>query len=69
MFALALPDKERERIKAAAYERFLTDKSSVGYYLEGGINASSWSCVEEDEFRAMCRELFAPKEEKQKVKQ
>lgn len=63
MFGLTLPDRERERIKAAAYERFLSDKSSVGFYLNGGTHASSWSCADEDQFRSMCRELFAPKEE------
>jgi len=62
MFGLTLPDDERDRIKAAAYEWFLSDQMSVAYYLFGGENAGKWFVKDEEEFRAMCKEIFAPKE-------
>lgn len=60
MFGMTLNDKEQERIKAAAYQRFLADGISVKDYLPGGANAGSWLVSEEEEFREMCKKLFAP---------
>ena len=60
MWAMTLGEKERDRIKAAAHERFLGKQMSVGYWLG---NASSWTKASEDEFREMARKAFAPGEE------
>jgi hypothetical protein len=61
MFGMTLNDKEQERIKAAAYQRFLADGISVKDYLPGGANAGSWLVSDEEEFREMCKKLFVPK--------
>lgn len=61
MWALTLDDAERDRIKAAAYARFLGDGKDMGRWLsEDGTPVSSWSCADEEHFRAMARELFQP---------
>jgi hypothetical protein len=64
MFGMTLSDEDRDRIKAAAYDRFLNDNMSVRHYLPGGESAGMWFVKDEEEFRAMCKELFAPKEKK-----
>jgi hypothetical protein len=56
MWAMTLPQKEIDRIKAAAYERFL-DKFSVSHWLG---DPTSWSQATEDEFREMARKAFKP---------
>ena len=55
MFGMTLKDEDRNRVKAAAYQRFLSS---------GGREPShaSWLKVDEKEFREMTREVFAPKE-------
>jgi hypothetical protein len=62
MFGMTLKDEDRDRIKAAAYERFLSDKMSVKHYLPGGDSAGHWLVADEEEFRAMVKVAFAPKE-------
>lgn len=65
MFALTLPQKERDRVKAAAYEKFLNKHISVASYMNSFHGASSWACEEEEEFRANVEKLFAPEKEKE----
>lgn len=55
MFGLVADQDSRDRIKAAAYQRFLNDKMYVKSYM-----GDNWLMMEEEEFRRMCRELFAP---------
>lgn len=63
MFGLASDEKTRERIKAAAYESFLNDHIHVAGYF--GASSAGWLSADEEEFRKMCRDLFAPKEAKE----
>lgn len=58
MFAITLPDGERKRIKAAAYDRFLRDGMHVANYFSGGDSPSSWLAADEEEFRAMVKQKF-----------
>ena len=61
MFGLTLKDEDRDRIKAAAYQRFLS--GGLKEYLPGGINsATGWMQADEDEFHEMVRVAFTPKE-------
>lgn len=63
MFALTLSDEERDRIKAAAYERFLRDDMNVSSWMSpSGISPSFWLASDEEEFRAMARKAFGPRE-------
>lgn len=61
MWALTLEDGERDRIKAAAHERFLSDGHSVSHWLNNGVTPGSWVSADEDAFREMARKAFAPK--------
>lgn len=62
MWGLTLDDAERDRIRAAAYDRFLGDSASVGHWLSpSGVTQSGWMAADEDEFREMARKAFAPK--------
>ena len=58
MFGLTLPAADQERIKAAAYEEFLSPDRSVREYITSG---HQWLVSEEEEFREMARKLFAPR--------
>lgn len=62
MFALTLPDGERDRIKAAAKGRFLGLRHNVTAHLGEDWSPSKWSAASEDEFRERVREMFAPVE-------
>lgn len=62
MWCLTLDDAERDRIKAAAHERFLADHVQVAQWFTGSTCPSSWLSADEDTFRAMARNAFAPKE-------
>lgn len=64
MFGLTLDDKKRDRIKAAAHERFLKDGVSVSHWFNNGVTPGQYLSADEDKFREMCRKAFAPKEEK-----
>jgi len=61
MWALTLEDDERDRIKAAAYERFLRDGMSVAQWFNDGVLPSKWLAADEEQFREMTRKAFAPK--------
>jgi hypothetical protein len=60
MWGLTLSDEERDRIKAAAYQRFLSNKTHVAYWINDGISPGQWLAADEDEFRAMAKEAFKP---------
>ena len=57
MFGLTLPAADQDRIKAAAYEEFLSPGISVREYITSG---HQWLVSEEEEFREMARKLFMP---------
>lgn len=61
MWALTVTDAERDRIKAAAQERFLSDKMHVAQWFHDGTTPGKWLVADEEEFRAMVKEVFAPK--------
>lgn len=62
MWGLVCDESTRERVKAAAYERFLSDKMCVNHYLFNGENPHSWLTKDEEEFRKSVKELFKPRE-------
>lgn len=62
MWALTLGDEARDRIKAAAHERFLRDGMHVAHWLTPeGTTPGKWLSTDEEEFREMARAAFAPK--------
>lgn len=63
MFGMVVDEKTRERIRAAAYEHFLNDHMHIASYF--GTTSGGWLLADEEEFRRMCKELFAPKEAKE----
>ena len=65
MFGLTLDSKKRDRIKAAAHERFLKEGTTVAHWWNDGTPPGQWLVADEDKFREMARKAFAPKEEKQ----
>jgi hypothetical protein len=65
MFGLVSNEPIRDRIKAAAYENFLSDRIHVASYF---TKSSSWMSADEKDFRRMCCELFAPKIAKEEDK-
>lgn len=62
LWGLTLDDAERDRIKAAAHQRFLRDGISVGTWLNNGVEPSQWLVSDEEEFRDMARKAFGPKD-------
>lgn len=64
MWGLTIEDETKERIKASVYSRSLRDGISVYDWIDGGVSPGKWLTASEDEFRAMAKELFKPKEEK-----
>lgn len=61
MWGLTLDDAERNRVKAAVHERFLRDGMHVAKWFSGGRDTGSWLAADDEAFRAMAREYFAPK--------
>ena len=61
MWGLVADEKTRDRVKAAAHERFLSDRMHVAHWMFNGENPSSWLVKDEEEFRAATKEMFAPK--------
>ena len=62
LWGLTLDDVERDRVKAAAHQRFLRDGMSVGTYLNNGIEPSKWLVSDEEDFREMAKKAFGPKD-------
>lgn len=65
MYGLVSDEPTRDRIKAAAYESFLSDRIHVASYF---TKSSGWMSADEEKFRNMCAELFAPKVAKEENK-
>ena len=63
MWALTLDGADQDRIKAAVHQRFLRDGMSVADWINGGVTPGWWLQSDEEEFRAMAKKAFAPKEE------
>jgi hypothetical protein len=61
MWALTVDAKTQARIRAAAHERFLVNRMSVTKWLSIGSAPMAWLEADEEEFRKMAREVFAPK--------
>ncbi len=62
MWGMVVDEAARDRIKAAAYERFLGDRIAVTHWLEpSGISPGMWYSADEEAFRDMAREAFAPR--------
>lgn len=62
MWSLAVDEDVRERVRAAAHERFLANNMAVEHHFTGKAHPSRWLVADEEEFRAMARAAFAPKE-------
>lgn len=62
LWGLTLDDAERDRVKAAAHQRFLRDGMSVGTYLNNGIEPSQWLVADNEAFRQMAKRAFGPKD-------
>ena len=60
-WGLTLDDAERDRVKAAVYQRFLRDGMNVSKWLNDGIEPSTWLAADEEKFRAMAKKAFGPK--------
>ncbi len=60
MWGLTLDDSDRDRIKAAAYDMFLSQGKGVRHWLFDGENPGRWLAADEDEFRKMAAEAFSP---------
>lgn len=60
MWAITLEENEKERIKAAAYDRFLSKKRCVAKHLNNGIPPSRWLSSSEEEFRRIVEQHFLP---------
>lgn len=64
MWCLTIEDDVRDRIKAAAYQRFLDQRTDVSQWLNPDcVVASSYLKSDEDDFRAMVSKVFSPKGE------
>lgn len=62
MWGLVVDGAIRDRIKAAAHDRFLSERVSVNKWWNDGQEASHWYTSTEEEFREMARKAFAPKD-------
>lgn len=63
MWGLVADQDTQDRIKAAAHERFLSDKMDVSKWFTGDENPSRYLTADAEEFRAMAKKAFAPREE------
>jgi len=60
LWGLVVDQDTRDRVKAAAHDRFLRDEIDVGHWLNRGNSPGSWLVADEEKFRAMARKKFAP---------
>lgn len=65
MWGIVADQETQDRIKAAAHERFLSDKMDVSKWFTGDVNPSRYLTADHEEFRAMAKKAFAPRETKQ----
>lgn len=64
MWGLICDENTRDRLKAAAYERFLSDRMDVRKWMFHGEEPFSWLSKDEEDFRKNVRELFLSESEK-----
>jgi hypothetical protein len=62
LFGLAVSDDTRQRVKAAAYQRFLAGNVAVNKWLSDSptVPCCHWLSADDTAFREMCRRTFAP---------
>lgn len=60
MWGLVVDNETRQRVKAMAHERFLSNRMSVSRWMNDGIQPSKWLVADEEEFRTMVAEAFNP---------
>lgn len=61
MWGLTVTDAERDRIKAAAHDRFLAGRRDVSHWLsESGQRPSSYLVADDEAFRKMAARAFGP---------
>lgn len=63
MWGLVCDEKDRQRLKAAAYERFIGERMDVRRWIFDGSEPSSWMVKDEENFRKQAKELFKPDEQ------
>lgn len=61
LWGIVCDQPTQDRVRAAAHERFLSDRHSVAEWLNDGIRPGKWLTADEEEFRRMAKEAFAPK--------
>lgn len=61
LWGIVCDQPTRDRAKAAAHERFLSERHSVAEWLNDGVRPNKWLVADEEEFRKMAKEAFAPK--------
>jgi hypothetical protein len=60
MWGLVADQGTQDRVKAAAHERFLSDKFNVSKWFTGDENPAGYLTADDEEFRAMAKKAFAP---------
>ncbi len=61
MWALTIDQPTRDRIKAAAYERYLATRNAIANWINpNGHTASTWTSSDAEEFNIMSKNLFSP---------
>jgi hypothetical protein len=62
MWGLFCDDPTRDRLKAAAHERFLHGKMHVADWFQNGQSPERWLAADDEAFRKMANEAFFQKE-------
>lgn len=62
LWGLVADQPTQDRIKAAAHERFLSNKRSVRQWLNNDIAPDRYLSATDEEFRDMAKKAFAPNE-------
>lgn len=62
MWGMVIDQETKDRIKAAAHERFLSNRMDVSKWFNNGIHPNSWLIANEKDFREMAKEAFSPKD-------
>lgn len=59
MWALTLNNEERDRIKVAAYNRYVSEKYDVSRWINNGLDLGRVFVADEKEFREMVKKVFS----------
>lgn len=62
MWGIVADQPTQDRIKAAAHERFLSDRNDVSKWFTGEEVPSRYLAADDEEFREMAKKAFSPKE-------